>query len=57
MQVETAGVWEKLVEVRGNYQRHCSHALALPVTAQKLQIVVLATNGDPSAAIYEIRVY
>ena len=49
------GGWKSLVEVRGNYQRLRRHVLPEPVTTEKIRVVVTATNGDPSAAIYEVR--
>lgn len=57
VQIEIDGNWKKLIEVHGNYQRQRRHVLDSPVTAKRMRVVVLATNGDPSAAIYEIRVY
>ncbi|WP_261305272.1 FAD-dependent oxidoreductase [Paenibacillus andongensis] len=51
------GAWKQLLEIKGNYQRHCRHSLEQPVHTDKLRIVIEATNGDPSAAIYEIRCY
>ncbi|MBN8217383.1 MAG: hypothetical protein J0L75_12130, partial [Spirochaetes bacterium] len=51
------GAWHTLIEAAGNYQRHRRHALQAPVDVEKLRVVVLATNGDPSAAIYEVRCY
>ncbi|MDG0809842.1 hypothetical protein [Cohnella rhizosphaerae] len=51
------GAWTKLAAVRGNYQRHRRHRFAAPVATDKLRVVIEATNGDPSAAIYEIRCY
>ena len=57
LQIEIGDKWETLMEVRGNYQRHRRHILDQPVMAKKVRVVVLATNGDPSAAIYEIRIY
>ncbi|WP_079417246.1 FAD-dependent oxidoreductase [Paenibacillus ferrarius] len=51
------GAWKQLLEIRGNYQRHCRHALEQPVHTDKLRVVIDATNGDQSAAIYEIRCY
>jgi hypothetical protein len=57
LQFKSAAGWETALEVRGNYQRHRQHALSNPITTQQIRVVVLATNGDPSAAIYEIRAY
>jgi len=57
LQIEIGDRWETLIEVRGNYQRQRRHVLDRPVTAKKMRVMVLATNGDPSAAIYEIRIY
>ncbi|WP_082595670.1 FAD-dependent oxidoreductase [Paenibacillus sp. Soil750] len=51
------GAWEQLLEVKENYQRHCRYTLAQPVQTQRLRVVIDATNGDPSAAIYEVRCY
>lgn len=51
------GSWQQLLEVKGNYQRHCRHTLAQPAHTGKLRLVIEATNGDPSAAVYEIRCY
>lgn len=51
------GGWIEFAKVEGNYQRQRRHALARPVATQRLRVVVEATNGDPSAAIYEVRCY
>ncbi|RLF01830.1 MAG: hypothetical protein DRJ64_10095 [Thermoprotei archaeon] len=48
--------WIKVVSIRGNYHRFKIHRFTL-VKASKLQVKVLKTNGDPSARIYQIRVY
>jgi len=53
----TEGRWSPLVTVQGNYQRHRRHSIDHAVLASRLRIEVTATNGDPSAAIYEVRVY
>lgn len=45
-----------LISIRGNYRRRRIHRFK-PVTARKLCIEVQATNGDPCARIYEVRVY
>ncbi len=49
------GSWRRLVEVSENYQRLRRHVLPAPVKTSRLRVVVSATNGDPSAALYEIR--
>jgi len=51
------GKWETLLEVSGNYQRQRIHKLDKPVTTDRLRITIRATNGDLSAAIYEVRCY
>lgn len=48
------GRWETLVQIRDNYQRHRVHAFD-PVRADAVRVTVTATNGDPSARLYEIR--
>ena len=53
----TGSRWEAVLEISGNYQRRRLHPLAEPVTTSKLRVCVTATNGDPSAAIYEVRCY
>ena len=49
--------WTLLLEVRDNYQRLRRHVLPQSVSATRLRVVVGATNGDPSTALYEIRCY
>jgi hypothetical protein len=51
-----AGAWKELVRAEGNYQRHRRHQFQ-PVAASRIRIEIGATNGDPSAAIYEVRCY
>lgn len=51
------GVWNTLVNIEGNFHRHRRHGLPESVTTDRLRIVVHATNGDPSAQIYEVRCY
>ena len=50
------GVVRPLVEVAGNYQRVNRHAFD-PIPASAVRIHITATNGDPIARIYEVRVY
>ncbi|WP_047488995.1 FAD-dependent oxidoreductase [Terriglobus sp. TAA 43] len=49
--------WRTIAEVRGNYQRRNVVTFAEPIRTDRMRVVVLATPGDPSAAIYEIRLY
>jgi len=51
----TGGKWTTVATMRGNYQRLQRHRLAQPVAAEALRVSVIATNGDPSASIYEVR--
>jgi hypothetical protein len=50
------GDWTPLLDVAGNYQRRRVHRFD-PVTSDRLRLAALATNGGPSARIYEVRVY
>jgi hypothetical protein len=50
------GKWEILTSVKNNFQRRRVHKFDT-VKASKLKVSILATNGDKSARIYEIRVY
>jgi hypothetical protein len=49
--------WKKIAEVKGNIQRVCRLTLEKPVGTTKLRAVFEATHGDPSAAVYAVRVY
>lgn len=51
------GIWERLIEVRGNYQRVRRHTFDTDATYDALQVTILATNGAPCAEIFEICVY
>ncbi len=51
------GAWRAVLNITGNYHRHRRHPLAKSVSTDKLRVVVQATNGDPVAAIYEVRCY
>ena len=48
--------WVPLLSVHGNYQRHRVHRVG-QVETDRLRVEVLATNGAPSARIFEVRVY
>lgn len=57
IEAELNGKWTEIAAIADNYQRRRVVTLAQAVTAAKLRIVIRATNGDPSAAIYEVRCY
>lgn len=45
-----------LCRVKGNYLRQRIHHFPV-VVSKNLRLHITATNGDPSARVYEIRVY
>ncbi|GGI44773.1 hypothetical protein GCM10008018_08770 [Paenibacillus marchantiophytorum] len=51
------GRWMNLANVVNNYHRLQKHVLDQPIATTQIRIVVEATNGDPSAAICEVRCY
>ncbi len=51
------GAWVEVLRVHDNYQRHRRHPLPQAVRTQKLRVTIHRTNGDPSAAMYEVRCY
>jgi hypothetical protein len=51
------GAWREVHVERGNYQRQRRHTLPSPVTTERIRITIHATNGDPAAAIHEVRVH
>jgi hypothetical protein len=56
IRVQTSGVWRDLLTVHDNYDRRRVHHFE-SVQADRLRIDVLATNGAPTARVYEVRVY
>lgn len=56
LEAQVQGHWQLLEEVKDNYVRRRVHRLDR-VSAAKLRITVMATNGAPSARLYEVRVY
>lgn len=48
--------WAPVAEVRDNYQRRRKHNFD-PVAADALRVTVRATNGSPSARVFEVRAY
>ncbi len=53
---EIDGRWQELVAVTGNYQRRREHRLEA-VVATRVRLTVMATNGDPSARVYALRLH
>ncbi len=51
------GQWIPWHSETGNYQRHRRHTFSKPLETERIRVVFHATNGDPSAALYEIRAY
>lgn len=49
--------WRDIVTVRSNVMHRRVHELSAPVDTTAIRLMVHATNGDPSAAVYEIRCY
>ena len=50
------GVWRPVAEERENFLRHRVHAFC-ETKISALRVIVTATWGDPSARIFEVRVY
>jgi hypothetical protein len=48
--------WRPVASLRDNYHRRRVHEFER-LTSDRLRVTALATNGSPSARIYEIRVY
>ncbi|NIK72003.1 FAD-dependent oxidoreductase [Paenibacillus sp. BK720] len=53
----TDGQWMTIISVEGNYQRLVKHTLDQAIQTDRIRLTVSATNGDQSAAVYEIRCY
>ena len=48
--------WRELARGEGNHHRRCVHRFA-PVSAARIRLEVLGTNGAPEARVYEVRAY
>lgn len=48
-------VWREVARVEGNWAWRRVHDLPVAVAAHRLRVVIAATNGDPAAAIGEVR--
>lgn len=57
IQVWDDGAWNTVVDVEDNTTIRAVHTLESPITTNKVRLLVLATNGDSSAAVYELRCY
>jgi len=51
------GSWRAVARITGNYQRKRVLKLGHLLATEAMRIVVEATQGDPQARIYEVRVY
>ena len=51
-----SGKWIDVATVSDNFLRHRVHRFAAR-SASKLRLLVEATNGEPSARVFEVRVY
>ena len=56
LDAKVRGRWNRLAAATGNYQRRAIHRFPF-LRASQLRLTVSATNGDPSARVYEIRAY
>lgn len=57
LQVFSDGEWRPVLKASNNTASRVVHTLSEPVDAQKFRINVFSTNGDPSAGIFEVRIY
>jgi len=49
--------WIELANIQNNYKRIRRHEIELTESISSLRLRISATNGDPSASVYEIRCY
>jgi hypothetical protein len=54
--VRRGETWQEVARVKGNFQRH-NIARFGPVDTDAVRVTVHATNGDPSARIFQVRLY
>ncbi|MET0735037.1 MAG: FAD-dependent oxidoreductase [Microbacterium sp.] len=57
LQAESDGGWADVAVVRDNRTRLRRHTLDVPLTTQRLRVVVEATNGSAWAMIHAVRVF
>ncbi len=56
VEAEVDGEWREVVAVEGNYHRLREHRVER-IAATAVRVIVTATNGDPSARVYAVRLY
>jgi len=56
LKVPTKDGWKTIAEFKGNYHRRRIHRFDT-IKSKRLMLEVYASNGDPTARVYEIRVY
>lgn len=56
VEIDQGEGWQTVAFVRGNYQRRRVHRFPT-AKLSRLRLTILATNGDPSARVFEIRLY
>ncbi len=49
--------WRTIAGISGNFQQRVRLTLEEPVVTSAIRVVVLATNGSPSASVIEVRCY
>lgn len=57
IEIQEDGVWREIDRVDDNYRTRVVHTFSQSVRTDRLRLVVHATNGDASAAVYEMRAY
>jgi len=57
IEADVNGSWKEVASVDGNYHRHRIHKLDKEISVKSIRILCHETWGDPSAALYEVRVY
>lgn len=56
LEAQVDGEWHEVARMSGNIRTRVVHTFD-PVITTALRVMVYATNGDPSAGIYEVRCY
>ncbi len=56
LSINDGNKWQTVTTINDNFQRRRIHRFST-MTAQKIKLTTLATNGDKSARVFEIRAY